>query len=153
MKLTKVTLLSLIATTFLATSAIAHGDRGARGFHDGPGFGMPGMRLERMAEHLDLDDAQRESVKNIMEAAKPEIKALRERARDNRKALRNIDPADPQVQNLAIENGELATEGTLLFARVRGEIHAVLTDEQRAKLAEFQEKRKDRREERRQKRQ
>jgi Spy/CpxP family protein refolding chaperone len=143
-------LLALLTSGLLATSAYAEVDdkKGPRGRHfDGPGFGMPqpGMMIGRMAERLGLDDAQRETVKNIMEAAKPEIKALRERTKANHEALKALAPGDPEVQNIAISNGELATEATLLFARVRGEIDAVLTDEQRAELAELKDRAGDRR--------
>jgi hypothetical protein len=56
----------------------------------------------------------------------------------NRDALESLDPSDPAydttMQNIAISNGELATAPTLLMARVRGEAHAVLTEEQIARL-------------------
>jgi len=158
MRINKTAMLALLTSGLLATSAYADSDgkRGPRGQgFDGPGFGMPpiGMMAGRMAEHLDLDEVQRESVDNIVSAAKPEIKALRESARANREALRALGPSDPEVQNIAISNGELATEATLLFARVRGEIDAVLTDEQRAKLAEIKDQRGDRRGDRKERRQ
>ena len=158
MRMNKTALLALLTSGLLAASAYADVDdnRGPRGERfDGPGFGMPhpGMMMGRIAERLDLDEAQRESVDNIMNAAKPEIKALRERAKANHEALRALGPADPEVQNIAISNGELATEATLLFARVRGEIDAVLTDEQRAELAELKDRAGDRRGDRKRRRQ
>ena len=104
----------------------------------------PEMMIERMAEHLDLDDVQRDSLENIINAARPELDALREKLRANHEALRDLDVNDPEVQNIAISNGELATEGTLLLTRIRSEIDAVLTDEQRAKLAEAKERRMER---------
>lgn len=145
----KAGLLAFVTVAMLATIAYAGGNDGRPGpgrHGGGPGFGIPdpGMMIGRMAEHLDLDDVQRESVKNIMEAAKPELKALREQFSSNREALQALDAGDPEVQNIAISNGQLATEGTLLFSRIRGEIHAVLTDEQLAKAAEFKEQRKER---------
>ena len=158
MRMNKTALLALLMSGLLATSAYADfdGKKGPRDRHfNGPGFGMPNpdMISERMAERLGLNEAQRESVDNIMSAAKPEIKALREKAKANRDALKALDPSDPEVQNIALSNGELATEATLLFARVRGEIDAVLTDEQRAELAELKEQRGERRAERRARRQ
>jgi Spy/CpxP family protein refolding chaperone len=155
MRLNKTALLAVVATTLLSSAVYADGQRGRqgpdRGF-DGPGFGLPTpmMRIERMAEHLDLDDVQYEQLENIMAAAKPELKALREQLRANKKALRDLDANDPEVQTIAISNGELATEGTLLATRIRGEINAVLTDEQRARLDEGKERRKKERFERRQ---
>jgi t-SNARE complex subunit (syntaxin) len=66
----------------------------------------------------------------------------------NRDALESLDPSDPAydttLQNIAISNGELATAGTLLKARVRGEAHAVLTEEQSAKLERGKARMKDR---------
>ena len=158
MRMNKTALLALLTSSLLAASAYADVDdkKGPRGERfDGPGFGMPhpGMMMGRIAERLDLDEAQRESVDNIMDAAKPEIKALRERAKANHEALKALGPGDPEVQNIAISNGELATEATLLFARVRGEIDAVLTDEQRAELAELKDRAGDRRGDRKKRRQ
>ena len=149
----KAGLLAFVTVAMLATFAYAGGKDGRHGpgrDFGGPGFGMPdpGMMIGRMAEHLDLDDTQRESVENIVEAAKPEMKVLREQFRANHEALQALDAADPEIQNIAISNGQLATEGTLLFSRIRGEIHAVLTDEQLAKAAELKEERKEQRKER-----
>lgn len=156
MRIHKTALLAVVSIAMLSAAVYAEddgrkGERGPRG--GGPGFGMPGMpgpemMVGRMAEHLDLDDTQRENVRNIMEAAKPEFKALREKAKANREALEALDAGDAEVQNIAVANGELATEATLLFVRVRGEIDAVLTDEQRAKLAEFKDRKGDRKERR-----
>ncbi len=95
---------------------------------------------ERMAEHLGLDESQAQAVKNIMEAAKPEFEALRQRARENRQAMRALDvnSADYGVslQNLSTESGQLTTETSLLRGKVRSDINAVLTPEQQQKLAE-----------------
>ena len=105
-----------------------------------PGMGIPdpAMMIERMADHLDLDDAQRATIENIVDAVRPEAEALRERFHANHKALEELDPSDPAYEttlnNLALSQGQLATEGVLLATRVRTEIRAVLTDEQAAKL-------------------
>jgi len=148
----KATLLALLSSALLMSTAQADFDGPQRGGppFGGPGFGMPnaGMMVERMAEYLDLDETQLENVQNIMSAAEPEMKALREQQRANHEALESLGADDPEVQNIAISNGELATAGTLLFVRVRGEIDAVLTDEQRARFAEFREQKRDRAERR-----
>ena len=48
---------------------------------DGPGKHEHGARLERMAETLDLDDAQKARVEALFEEHKAERKALREQMR------------------------------------------------------------------------
>ena len=157
MRINKTALLAVVAIALLSAGAYAeskHGRPGIDRHFGGPGFGMraPERMIERMAEHLDLDDIQRESLENIVNAAKPEFEALREQLRANHEALREMEANDPEIQNIAISNGELATAGTLLFTRVRGEINAVLTDEQRAELAETMERRKERFERRKERR-
>ena len=152
----KLIIVLLAAVPLAVISTIALAERGGPPgiFGGGPGFPGPGLMLEHMADHLDLDDAQRDAVSNILEAARPEIEALRERARANREALEALDVNDAaystELNNIAISNGELATEGTLLFTRVRTEVHAVLTDEQIAKLERSKERMKKRFRERRQ---
>ena len=137
MKTLSAVVLAGVLTLALSASAYADfggGPRGGFGPGFGPGFGGPELMLEHMADHLDLDDAQRASVQNILEAARPEFQSLREQARANREALRDLDPNDPSVNDIAISNGELATQGTLLAHRVRNEVRTVLTDEQLEKL-------------------
>lgn len=128
--------------SMLVVSALASGAFAAPGGHfGGPDgdFPSPAKMLERMTHHLNLDETQRQNLQNILDAAQPEINALRERARSNREAMRTLDADDPDrsalINNIAIENGQLATEGTLLHDRVRNDIAAVLTDEQREELS------------------
>lgn len=81
----------------------------------------PEINIDRMAERLGLDDTQKQAIENIQAAAKPEIEALQEKMKENQAARKAL--AD----------------------RVRGEIDEVLTDEQRAKLAEARPGKKERR--------
>ena len=154
MKKTTIALLATVSLAALSTAALAERGGPPGAFGGGPGFMGPGLMLEHMADHLDLDDAQRDAVNNIIEAAKPEIQALREKVRANREALEALDANDAaysaELNNIAISNGELATEGTLLFTRIRTDVHAVLTDEQIAKLERGKERMKKRFKERRQ---
>ncbi|MDJ0749016.1 MAG: Spy/CpxP family protein refolding chaperone [Woeseiaceae bacterium] len=151
MRKTTIALLAAVSLAVISSAALA--ERGGPPGMFG-GFPGPGLMLEHMADHLDLDDAQRDAVNNILEAAKPEIEALREKARANREALEALDVNDAaystELNNIAISNGELATEGTLLFTRIRADVHAVLTDEQIAKLERGKERMKKRFKERRQ---
>ena len=147
MKVLPIAFLAVLSMAALTSVAEAHRPGGPSAlFGGGPGgaFAGPGLMLEHIADHLDLDDAQRQAVTNILEAAKPEIEALREQVRANREALAALETDDPaysaQINDIAISNGQLATEGTLLFTRVRSEVHAVLTDEQLEKLERGKER-------------
>lgn len=111
--------------------------------HNGPGMrgqGDPDRMVEFMARKLELDDTQTQSLRNIVEAARPEMEELRDKARTNREAIAGLDVNDPdygaKLQNLSEENGYLATRATLLFGQLRVDINAELTDDQRVKLAE-----------------
>ena len=119
-----------------------------KGRHGRHGFRDPARMVERMTRHLDLDETQQQTISNIVEAARPEFESLRERGMANRTAMRELDPADAdysaKLNNLAIENGELVAEGTMLFGRVRSEIAAELTDEQRAELEDLMSERRER---------
>lgn len=148
MKINKTLILAFLSSALLAGGAYAdnHGKRGQndRGFGGGGAeVSNPDRMVKRLTKHLELDETQQDSVRNIMEAAKPEVDALRDQVRANRAAIKELATNDAEIQNLAISNGALATEATLLFARVRGEVNAVLTDEQRTKLAELKNRKGD----------
>ena len=134
---------SVGSTVFAESGERSNADRGGRGDHhgmSGGGFGAPGRFSEKMADRLGLDETQRQAVQNIRLAAEPEVTALRERTQANREKMKALDANDPNratlLNDIAVEKGQLATEATLLFDRVRNEVSAVLTDEQRAKVEE-----------------
>lgn len=137
-----VTLLVLMAASLGSTVFAESGERskGERHERSGGGFGATGHVSERMADRLGLDETQRQTLANIRLAAEPEMTALRERKQANRDKMKALDANDPNrsalLNEIAVENGQLATESTLLFDRVRKEASAVLTDEQRAKVEE-----------------
>jgi Spy/CpxP family protein refolding chaperone len=105
------------------------------------GHGLPGFIPERMIERLGLDDVQAQSVRNVMEAARPEFDALRERGRSLRASLRDLDPEEPsygaRLQDLSTDSAQVAADLVLLTGRVRAGIHAILTPEQRQSLADM----------------
>lgn len=107
------------------------------GGRHGPGSD-PGRMVEKLKRHLDLDETQQAQVDNVLEAARPEFEALRARAEANRLALHALDWNDAndsaQINDLAVESGQIVTDGVLLMARVRSEIRNVLTAEQIAEL-------------------
>lgn len=141
------TLFLLLAGSATSLAANAEGDH-HHGMHEGGppamrDFGDPERMLEHLTRALDLDDTQKARIDNIITAAKPEIDALRERTHDTFASMRELDPANSdyatRLQNLATENGQLATDATLLHGRLRAEIYAELTQEQRQQLMEREE--------------
>lgn len=122
--------------------------RGAshRMHHDG--FGNPARMLDMMIRHLELDDTQTRTIGNILEAAKPEIDALRERVQATRKALYELDVSDPgygaDLQNLSTDIGALSAEAALVQGMLRADVFAELTPEQRERAAEGRSRMRDR---------
>lgn len=118
----------------------------------GPGSD-PVRMVEKLKRHLDLDETQQAQVDNVLEAARPEFDALRNRAETNRLELRELDWSNAedsaQINDLAVESGRIVTDGVLLVARVRSEIRNVLTAEQIAELEATAETWHERRAERR----
>jgi len=148
---TRLTLAAVGLTLAGFALAAPHGHRGDR--HGSPGMGGfgpdPVFIVERLARHLDLDETQENRVSNILDAARPEFDALRDRGRSARENMKNLDPSDPDysaaLDNLAQESGDIMTEAALLFGRVRAEVHAVLTPEQVEELKAMTERWAERR--------
>ena len=113
----------------------------------------PQAMIRHLSRKLELDETQQQEIDNILSAAKPSMDALRERAEANRKAMHELDASDSnheaKLNNLAAEKGAIVSEQAILHGRLKADIHAVLTPEQRQELAEKSEKMRDRFRERR----
>lgn len=113
-----------------------HGDRGMMMGE----FGDPDRMLAHMKRRLELDDDQALKIGNILSAVDPESSALRERGMTVRESIAGLDAGDKdyhaRLQDLALESGEVATSMVMLLGRVRAELYAELSDEQRQKLAD-----------------
>ena len=139
-----ITAIALIALTLPAFAQ----DDGPRGRHgDGPmhpgmmqGMEDPERMIRGLGRWLELDEQQQQQLENIALAARPQFDALRERAMSNHEGIRTLDAADAgyetRLHELAAENGQIATEMTLLGARFRADINAILTPEQQQQLRE-----------------
>jgi protein CpxP len=127
----------VVAASMAPAAVLSQGFDGHRGaWH---GFDDSERFAEHMTRHFGLDDTQAQSVRNIVDAAAPEMTSLRDKARMNHEAIRALEVTDPdypaKLSDLARANGELATAQTLLHGRLRAELDAVLTPEQREKIA------------------
>ena len=91
--------------------------------------------LERLADELNLSDAQRQQIKQIHRDARGEKLAIRDAMQDNREAMQKLDPSAKdygrQVEQLAGEKGDLVKRLTIQRSNVRAQMYAVLTPEQR----------------------
>jgi len=114
----------------------------------GSGRGMRGGKFMRGFQQLNLTDAQKEQIRGIMEANKPD-KSSFEAIRPLMEAKRNgTITAEQQAQLKAFR--EQAKQKHDL---VRSQVLAVLTTEQKAQLDKLKEEFKQKREERKQMRQ
>jgi len=120
------------------------------GRKDGPGFGR-GSGFGMALRGLDLTDEQRSKVKEIMEASKANIQPLMQQMHDNHAKIARLgvdgkfDQA--QVEALANQQGSITSQMIVEKEKVKAQVFAILTDEQKAKAAEmrtkFQERMKD----------
>ena len=125
--------MKMISTLGLAT-ALSLGMAATAGAFPGE-FGGKQHRYERMADKLDLNDGQRQQLKQIHRKARPQMLELKDAMQDNREALRKLDPKSPQfdtqVAELARQQGELVTQKIIQHNQVRASVFAILTPEQR----------------------
>lgn len=153
--------IALVALCILTSisSIAAAGDSRAGGRERGPGhFGDadPQRVVAKISRYLQLDESDQQQLENIALAAEPQLRALQERAQANRKAIGELDPASAgygaELQDLAAESGQIATEMTMALATLRADVHAMLTEEQRQMLTEAIDQRKQQFRDRRQRR-
>lgn len=146
-----------LASILLVESALGQfagfGGGGGRGRGPG-GKGRIGMRGAMVAEFLGLTEAQQADIKKIRTAARDQSKPIRKQLRANRKALGEAVKAGDtaRIDTLATEQGKLQGQMVAIGANTRVDVKNVLTPEQQQKWTSFQEKRKGRWEERRQRR-
>ncbi len=136
----KVILGGAVAVFIVAACIFALGQRGGdkRGGGFGGHFGKAGLFLRG----LDLTDEQKEKVKTILEANRQTFEPLKEQAKANRTRLMELRKSgqfdQDQVEAIATEQGSLTAKMIVERERVRAEVFAILTDEQKAKAAEMQ---------------
>jgi periplasmic protein CpxP/Spy len=140
--------LILVAGTVLAQPGHGrHGGPGHHGFDRGPGTGM-----FHVFEELELTDAQKEQIHELLEAQHENGEAARDAARTARATLHEAIHADvldeAAIRAAAADVAALEADQAVARATVFQSIRQVLTAEQLAKLAEIKAKHAERREER-----
>ncbi len=148
MRKTALVIAAAASLTLGAAVVLAHG-HGKPGMHPGGAFGsgMVMQRITRMLHRLDLSDEQREKVHAILEAARPEFQAHMESLRAGRQELWNMDPGtfdEARVRELARARADEVVELVVLGQKVRSQVWAVLTPEQRERAAEMRSRMRER---------
>lgn len=125
--------------------------RGGPGF--GPGQGRGGPQAGLALRALDLTDAQREQVEQLMQQHRQQTRALVERAHAAEEAQRQAMEApsfnEQQIRAAAQALAEVQTDLAVQQARLRSDIYALLTSEQQQRLQQMQAEREGREKERR----
>jgi len=144
----------LVATGTIFIFAQKGGQEGKRGFGK---HGIRGGGHGFFLRGLDLTDEQKAQVKQIREASKEKNKAVREQLKATRQSLNELtaNGAFDEAQVTAIANQQAALHSHMIVEkeRVKSQIFAILTDEQKAKAAQMKEQMKERFKNRKNKRQ
>ncbi len=100
-----------------------------------------GRHIARMARALDLTEAQQEQVKAILEAERERIAPVRQQLAETRERIRQAAQAEPfdeaAIRALAASQNDARIELIVSRARVKSEIHALLTPEQQELAKKF----------------
>ncbi|HEV7842348.1 MAG TPA: Spy/CpxP family protein refolding chaperone, partial [Pyrinomonadaceae bacterium] len=125
------------------------GPRGERGF--GPRGGGPGGPIPFLRD-LNLTDAQKAQVKQIVDNFEASTKELHEKMRNLRggemDVLKDGSFDEAAVRSAAQARAQVDVELEVARARMLSQVYAVLTPEQKAKLAERRQQFEQRRQQR-----
>jgi Spy/CpxP family protein refolding chaperone len=107
-------------------------------------YGMGGGHMMHFwAKQLDLTDAQKAQMRDIMEKERPTMKPLMQQARQTRQQLRHYEQGtydEAKVRALAAQQAQTMAELTVQKTRIHSEMYQLLTPDQQAKLKEFEAK-------------
>jgi Spy/CpxP family protein refolding chaperone len=88
---------------------------------------------------LGLSDAQKQQIKSILTAARPEMESLHSQIRANQLKLRQTQPSDPNYTSIVSQasqtHGSLSAQVLTQRAQVRAQVFQVLTPAQQTQLA------------------
>ena len=146
------TLTALVTLAMLgAAAAQGPGPGGPRG--GGSGFGLRGPDGGLPLRDLNLTDAQREQVRQLMQQHREQSRGLFERVEaaheGQRRAMEAIPFSEPQIRAAMQALAEVQTELALQQARLQSDIYALLTPEQQEQLKKIRTEREARMKQRR----
>ena len=130
------------AMAFSQTVVKAAQGSGPAGFRHG-GFGA--RMLGFYADYLDLTDAQQAQVKDILAKEKPTVSPLIHQLAQAHQQMSQLEQAgtfdEPKVRAIANQQSQTMTELLVQKARIKSELMAVLTPEQKDKMAKLEARR------------
>lgn len=138
----RIVIAGCVATVLVAGSVFAFAQGHRRGNFAGTGVPAFAQKfLNRASVYLGLSDEQEAQIKAILEAEKPKVQPLIAELAANRKALQqatdNGSFDETQVKTIADKQGDTLAALIVEKERVKTQIYAVLTPEQRAKAEQF----------------
>jgi len=143
--------LSVVAVVTLAgalavSEAVAHHRHMGMGMGDG--FGpTPEHIVAFMTDTLDLTDAQQAQAKSILDKEKPNFQPLIQQLADGHKQMRTLEESttfdEAAVRALATQHAQTITELIVTKARVKSELFAILTPDQRIKATKMMNRHED----------
>jgi periplasmic protein CpxP/Spy len=135
--------LAALAIVLVTGIAIAQPHGGPRG---GDFFGGP--MLGFFTDYLDLSDAQRAQIKDIMAKEKPALEPLFKQEMQSHRQMMDLVQSggfdEAKAQAIATQGAQIHAQLEVQHARVASEAYQVLTADQKAKLAQFMAKREQR---------
>lgn len=137
-------LLTVGLTALLAGVTAVQANEPRQSFHCRPGQNAADceqQRLDRFAQRLDLTDAQKKQVQDIYTQYRPEREKLQQALRDNRKTIDAMSASDPQLATVAGKQGQALGQMIVLHKKIEAAVDAVLTPQQRDKLAQMKQHR------------
>jgi protein CpxP len=140
----------ILAAVFMALAAGLAATASAQ--HKGIGFGRNnGWMLKHMTKQLNLTEAQQTQIKSIMDGEKTKIKPMMQQLRQNQQAEdANLNGSfdENQARAFANKQAQLMTDLIVEKERMRSQVYAVLTPEQRQKALQLMQERQQHRQER-----
>ena len=139
-------LLAVVLSVAMATAAFSQTVvKTARGMgHHG---GCSARTLGFYTDYLDLTDAQQAQMKDILTKEKPSIRPLMQQLAQGRQQMKALEQAtfdEAKVRAAASQQTQTMTELMVQKARIKSELMAVLTSDQKDKLAKFEARRQAR---------
>jgi Spy/CpxP family protein refolding chaperone len=115
----------------------------------GDGFGpSPEHIVAFMTDTLDLTDAQQAQAKAILDKEKPNFQPLIQQLSDGHKQMRALEESatfnEAAVRAAATQHAQTITELIVAKARVKSELFAILTTDQKAKATKLLNRHEDR---------